>query len=320
MNHRTIKEVPWAQAGMDPKLRELLALLEEIHPCGQEYLAGRDSLAVTYQIRLNLFSFLGKFPIRKKVRILGLPLSLCQEGYFGDFQEVQGMVREHPGLLVILNARENLGSKNRTLSNFVFDNDYEDWEDYFLALRSSYRRRIQQALDRRALLTIRPMQDREDFSKEHYQLYLEVLARSRYPLECLPMEFFRRWEADLYEFRDKASGRLLAFIQVDWFNGMLNFLFCGFRQEDNAKYDLYYNMLIKILEIGLAEQAPKINFGQTSEESKLKIGCREEARYLCVHHSRPWIHRLIQRGLPLFSYRPPQQKYRVFKQKEDEVE
>ncbi|TJX66505.1 hypothetical protein E8P77_07610 [Soehngenia saccharolytica] len=72
-------------------------------------------------------------------------------------------------------------------------------------------------------------------------------------------------------------------------------------------------MLLKIVEEGIILGVDRINFGQTSEESKLKIGCREEERYLSIYHHNRRINRVLQLLVPYFSYKPYDIKHNVFK-------
>ena len=57
-----------------------------------------------------------------------------------------------------------------------------------------------------------------------------------------------------------------------------------------------------------------IEFGQTAEESKLKIGCREVEKYLYVHHSNYIINYIIQELVSFVSYRPYKRSHHVFKE------
>ncbi len=141
------------------------------------------------------------------------------------------------------------------------------------------------------------------------------MNRTENPLEILPAYFFQEFEAEIYEFTDIDTERIIGFIQIKEINKKLLFLFGGFKKEDNRKYDLYYNMLLKIVEIGIEKNIQVIEFGQTAEESKLKIGCKEKKKYLYIHHSNLFINKFIQTLAPLFSYKPYNIKHNVFKEK-----
>lgn len=291
---------------------KLLELLEEVNPCEQSYDLENNSLLVSYRIKINLFNFFGGVPFYRKTRIVGLPISISDKGYYGDSQTVKNIINNKKGLTIVLNADKTLGYKTQTLSNFIFKNKYNSFDHYIDNLRSNYRRRIKKTLKLRNKLLIRKIKN-SDFTEDHYLLYRSVMDRTDNPLETLSIEFFRKYNADLYEFRDRSSNKLLAFIQLKDFGESLYFLFCGFKKEDNESYDLYFNMLLKIIEVGIENGSKEINFGQTSEESKLKIGCIEEARYLSIYHSNIVINKILQGILPLFSYKPYKVKHNVFK-------
>jgi predicted N-acyltransferase len=185
-----------------------------------------------------------------KAQIIGLPLSLSHKGYFGDLNKVLEAVKKRKGLKIILNADEEIIKGGRTLSTFVFGNRFENFDDYLNKLRSPYRRRINKALKCRNKLRINKIRNR-DFNEDHYRLYLSIMKRTDNPLETLPIEFFQEYEAEIYEFTDKDTREIVGFIQLKEFDGRLCFMFGGFNKADVKKYDLYYNMLLKIVETSM---------------------------------------------------------------------
>lgn len=290
----------------------LLELLEKINFCNQEYELADNNLIISYKIKLNLFHFRNMIPLRACVQIIGLPISLCLQGYFGDNEIVEKSVSKRKGLKILLNSNLPFKGGGKTLSTFVFENKFTSFNDYLNSLRSPYRRRINKALEKRKQLCIQELTSQE-FNEKHYNLYLSIMDRTDNPLETLSIDFFKEFEATLYEFIDSTTGDVIGFIQLKEIKNKLYFLFGGFRKEDVEKYDIYYNMLLKIIEVGIEKQVEEIEFGQTAEESKLKIGCKEKYKYLYIHHSNPVLNRLIQLMVPLFSYRSYPVIHRVFK-------
>ena len=290
----------------------LLSLLERINPCNQYYELTDDCLIISYYLKLNLFNFINILPLKAKAQIIGLPLSLSQRGYYGDLNKTIELVKKRKGLKIILNADTEIIKGAMTLSTFIFENNFETFDDYLNKLRSSYRRRINKALRYRNSLNIKKIQN-NSFSEHHYKLYLSIMNRTDNPLETLPISFFRNYDSEIYEFADKDENAV-GFIQLKEFDGRLCFLFGGFNKEDVEKYDIYYNMLLKIIEIAIEKKVKTIEFGQTAEESKLKIGCREVYKYLYVHHSNMIINFIIQKLLTSVSYRPYGKVHHVFKE------
>jgi hypothetical protein len=291
---------------------KLLSLLEEINPCNQFYEIAENCLIISYNLKLNLFNFKNILPLKAKVQVIGLPVSLSQRGYLGNLNKTVDIVKKRKGLKIILNADTEIIKGAKTLSTFVFENSFETFDDYLNKLRSSYRRRINKALRYRNSLNIRKIQN-SNFSDAHYNLYLSIMIRTDNPLETLPIDFFRDYDSEIYEFTDK-NDNVIGFIQLKELDGRLCFLFGGFNKEDVEKYDIYYNMLLKIIEIAIEKKAKIIEFGQTAEESKLKIGCREVYKYLYVHHSNVVINFMIQKLLSTMSYRPYGKVHHVFKE------
>ena len=299
--------------GLNEEYIKLLSLLEKIAPCNQFYEATEDCLVITYELKLNLFNFINLLPLNAKAQIIGLPISVSQRGYYGNINKTIEIIKKRKGLKIVLNADEQIIKNSRTLSTFVFENSFEAFDDYLNKLRSSYRRRINKALTYRSNLIIKKIEN-SDFSEKHYKLYLSIMERTDNPLETLPIEFFQNYEAEIYEFIDKETRNVIGFIQLKKFDDRMCFLFVGFNKDEVKKYDLYYNMLLKIIEVGIENKVQIIEFGQTAEESKLKIGCKEVYKYLYVHHSNTIINFIIQKLLPFMSYRPYKTVYHVFKE------
>ncbi len=297
---------------VDREWIKLLELLEDINPCGQNYDIVDDCMIVSYKFKLNLFNFKNIVPLRLNIEIIGLPISVSKQGYFGNPYRVKRIVENRKGLKLILNSDTPIKNGGQTLSSFIFHNKFKSFEEYISSLRSPYRRRLKIALSNRKKLTIKKI-DKKDFSKEHYYLYISIMKRTQNALEILPIEFFVKYNAEIYEFLDRDRKRIVGFIQIKQIEEELLFLFGGFDKEDNKPYDLYYNMLLKIVEIGIERRIKTIEFGQTAEASKLKIGCEEKKKYLYIHHSNKMINKMIRFLLPFFSYKPYKIKHNVFK-------
>ena len=292
---------------------KLLSLMERINPCRQYYEITEDCLIISYDLKLNLFNFKNILPLNVKAQIIGLPISLSHRGYFGDLNKAIDIIKKRKGLKIILNADTEIIKGSRTLSTFVFENVFNTFDDYLNKLRSSYRRRLNKALSQRNNIIIRKIIN-SNFTSEHYNLYLSIMNRTDNPLEILPIEFFKQYETEIYEFIDKSNENIIGFIQLKEFDDKLCFLFGGFNKEDVEKFDIYYNMLLKIIEIAIEKKVKTIDFGQTAEESKLKIGCKQVNKYLYAHHSNTIINFIIQKLLPIMSYRPYKTVHHVLKE------
>lgn len=309
-------------------LINLLELLEEVNPCGQEYYVHKDIILITYQCKLNLLSFRKDLNLKVGTRMIGLPVSISHSGIWTCDEndgELRAKVLEAltmlKGLTVVLNSDIELPGQNRTLSNYVFQNRFTDFDQYLQAMRSSYRRHLMIVLQKGEDLFFNKVSP-DHFTMDHYQLYQSIMERADYPLEVLSIEFFRRYPAEIFETRD-STGRLLAFIQMKGRGDTLHFMFCGFTRAGQAtagkggSATLYQNMLLFIIRYGIEKGYKRINMGQTSAESKLKLGCVEETKYLYARHSNPLIDAVLRRFSGRFSDQGYPIGHRVFKADED---
>ncbi len=305
-------------------LINLLELLEEVNPCGQEYYVYEDIILITYHNKLNLLSFHKDLKFKVGTRMIGLPISISQSGVWAcdeEDAEVRKKVLEAlttlKGLTVVLNSDIEFPGQNRTLSNFVFENRFTSFDQYLQAMRSSYRRHLIIALRKGEDLSFKQVSPGH-FTKQHYQLYQSIMKRADYPLEVLSPEFFSRYPSEVFETRD-STGRLLAFVQMKGLGDTLQFMFCGFEREGYAtgrQWDsalLYQNMLLFIIRYGIEKGYKRINMGQTSAETKLKLGCVEEKKYLYARHSNPFIDGVLRRFSGRFSDKGYSTRHRVFK-------
>jgi hypothetical protein len=297
---------------IDKDMKALLFLLEQVNPCGQKYYKIEETVVVTYVHKLDLFHFNNRLRLRFPIRIVGLPISIERSGVFGKDQLVGQVLKTIKGISLVINSDQALIGGGRTLSSFVLTNRFVDFDEYLDALRSHYRRRIKQALRKGKSLHIKRL-DNKAFDSCHYRLYQSVYNRSAHKLEVLPITFFQRYEGEIYEFRNRAD-ELLAFVQIKERGDRLLFMFCGFENEKEKQYDLYFNMLLFILKEGIERGMKQIYFGQTSEETKMKIGCVETNKYLYLHHNNPCLGWVFRKLAPCFSYKGSNAAYRVFKE------
>jgi len=286
-----------------------LPLMETLNPCQQAYYYDTDNYCITYRIKLDLLNF-SRWRLKVPTRVVGFPFSICHQGFKGNLEDVLPQIK---GLTVVLNANEKL-EKNcgNTLSTYVFENRFKDFESYLKALRSPYRYRINKALKKGKTLKIKTIEP-QAFNSKYYKLYEEVFNNSNDQLEKLTLDFFQTYPAEIITFEDYL-GEAVGFVQLKIVSNELMFLFGGFNKEVNLKYDLYYNMLLYIIKRGIESKVKTINMGQTADESKIKVGCTEEEKYLYCYHSNRLLNKLINTLIPLFSFKRYAIKHHVFKE------
>ena len=215
-----------------------------------------------------------------------------------------------------------------TLPTCVLDlhANHTSLDGYVNSLRSPYRRRIRLALKRCGEIEIL----HEEITKEKneipehdlYPLYLNTYNKSEYKLECLTKAFFDKCEGHRIVFLKEEKP--VGFVLLHEDGEKLSFLFCGmdyetFKENGNEKTtltnaDLYFCMLLHIVEYAIERGCKTIDFGQTSELTKMKFGAHLEKRYFYAQHTNPFLNLFAILGKGLLEYKYHFPDFNVFRE------
>lgn len=278
------------------------------------YVTHRSYICCEYKSKLNLFTF-GKLRLEIPMTVVGLPASFDMPGYSGNLRELIADYQKRAGLFLLLNLLpgEPLPkgvASGETLGACIFQNPFASFEEYLDCLRSGYRRRVKTALEKGGKLQLKRITPQE-FSDATHRLYLNVLNRSQYPLETLKKEFFQEIGCEIYAFYHRDVQ--MAFFCLSQHGEGLHFLFGGMDYAQRDRFDLYCNMLLAIIRIGIEKGCSSIDFGQTAEDLKCKLGCKIEKRYMAAFSRYRSVNLLLLLLSPLLQYRCRDYSYRVFK-------
>ncbi len=298
--------------------KQMLEKLEKFNPCGQLYHLNLEHkiVLVSYQLKLNVLTFTRNYCLKVPTNIIGLPISVAKTGYSvcneGNIDVLEGYIKSLRGLYIILNSDDifNLTQGN-TLPTCKMDINWDSFEEYLLSMRSHYGYRVKKALRRFSDILVEELEDNSLFDKDMYELYEDVYEHSSEKLEKQSIDFFKEFPAKIIKF--SICGETIAFVQLLEDKDELIFLFGGFKYSMNKKYDLYMNMLLQIISYGINKKDIKlIDFGQTAEETKLKIGAKQHSKYLYIHHRNSIINGLLSKVVHKFSYEPYKVDHNVF--------
>lgn len=297
--------------------RDFINLLKDENDFPQEYyyITNKHSFAffILYKMKLNIFT-LGKLKFDMNVKVIGIPCSVSDKGYYtNDVRMMTSFIKSMKGAKIILNSDEILHDKDmidgQTLPTLIFDNHFKKIEDYLNALRSNYRRRIKKAIQNCKNFEVEVSDS--ICPDEVYELYLSTYNKSNYKLEKLNKGFFDHIKGKKIIFSSK-DGHARGFVLIVHKTTALDFLFCGMDYNFETT-DLYYYMLFEIIKYAIENNIKIINFGQTSEETKMKMGASLSNRYFYAHHSNAIVNRFIKLIKNFLEYKQDFKSFRVFK-------
>lgn len=320
--YSTVNELPPAwddMMGEDIFLnRGSLMNLAILNSCHQTYHIDEENRIafVNYKLYLNLFTFSKFLSLKVPVNVIGVPMSVSKCGYYAEDEaaliKLADYIKGLGGFQVILNSEEAIDMpKGTTLPECRLDISWSNIEEYLSSLRSNYRYRVKKAIKKLSDIEVEELNNNCCFDQSMYELYEEVYNNSKAKLEKLDIKFFKNYPSKIFKFT--IEEKPVAFIQLVEDNEELIFLFGGFKHELNKKYDLYMNMLLKIIQYGTDNGFKSINLGQTSEETKLKLGAYQRKNHMYAHHRNPIINFIINTFIEDFSYKEYDVVHRVFK-------
>lgn len=297
-----------------PFNKDMFKLLKKENLLKQEYYFIRRgkyyAFFSLYENRMNIFTF-GKLELFMKLKVIGYPCSLSNPGYITNNEEMMfEYIKSIKGAKLVLNVFDKKSFTDymtgETLPTCMFKVEYKNINEYLNSLRSSYRRRIVNAIRKTHDISVV-----NDNSIDIYNLYLNTYNKSDYKLEKLERGFFENIDASKLVFIK--DNNPVGFVLLKKNKNKLIFMLCGMDYSIDTT-DLYYYMLYKIIEYAILNKCDYIDFGQTSEETKLKLGCFLEKRYFYVHHSNMVLNKIasLMKGLLEYKYSFPE--FNVFKE------
>lgn len=305
--------------------RKFLKYAERYNPCNQRYylyqLDGRSvAAAIVYTLRLDLLTYLRiKSPL--KMHLVGIPCSVSSSGIFGERESVEALKRhlieKEKGFLLFLNLTEKPSdpepASGFTLPTIVLSNRFADWKSYENALRTGYRRRLNQinTLDP----TLRLMKSTcSNFNPLMYDQYLEVFKRSDGKLEKLSYDFFRNLPEEFILTACYKKEALIGWNLALENQGMYYFFLGGINYKQNKANNTYLRLLAQLVRDGIEKQATIIELGQTAEIAKMRMGGLPETLYMQAHHSNRLFNRMLILASPLLAYKRKLENTNALKQ------
>jgi len=278
-----------------------------------------DSVFVAHQRKEYNLGMFTKIDLKITVTLIYLPMCVTAGSMvLGKLRDVVfDTIRSMRGYKMILNLRETdvPGFANgRTCPKCILDLHFSSFDDYIGSLRSDYRNRAKKILRKTQSLQIRFIDNRSEFTDELYSLYLNVLNKSRVKIETLSKAYFT--QKDFKVFVCYEDEKPVSFCQLLPDGDELIFEFVGIDYECNGAMPVYHRILFEIIRYGIENGFKTIDFGQTADDTKLKLGSHYVPLYAALHSSNPFINFVCKLFAKKIEYKPLTTDFRVFKEGE----
>ncbi len=239
--------------------------------------------------------------MRKDLETEGIPVSIL---LVKDF---------HPEQLSVVDGfRESHYHSFHILPSMVMTlrPEWTSYADYLGDLSSKYRVRANKArkiLAKDVVRRILNLDEIQEAQPQLHALYREIADDSGFNVISLDENYFAGMKAALgdhfilqaYYKQEKMIGFLSGVVNP---NGEFEAHFLGYDNRWNPSYKLYFNMLLDLIEIGIARRASHIVFARTAEEIKSSVGAVAVNLTCYIRHRSTFTNRFIR---PLLDYLNP---------------
>lgn len=303
--------------------KDFLSFIEINDKCNQKYYMiyddndELDTIFMSYVREDFDIATFAKFDMVTPTTLIYVPLSVTRPGMIGNkcIDFAFDYIKKIKGPKMVLNLGDlnpKGYAKGMNCSKCIFTNKYNSFDDYMNSLRSNYRRRYKKAFEKSKSLTIELLDDNSKFTEEMYDCYLQVVNKSSMVIEVLPIEFFRGKYFKIFVLKNET--KVVGFYQLIENGTELIFEFVGVDYNYNEVYDTYHRMLLEIMRYGIDNGFKTIDYGQTADETKLKLGCKYEMLYAYLNHSNIFINFIYKLLVRFITFKPLEEKFNVFKE------
>ena len=304
--------------------REFLSHLHKYNPCAQRYyeLYRNDTFVagtIVYTLKIDILTF-ANIPSPFKVHVVGIPVSVASPPIIGDPGEFEYFLSEiikiEHGIILGLNFMEDYLKDKvlnlRTLPTIILRLHSDSMVSYERSLRHPYRRRINRIREKFSDVT--PVtSDCSVFNEEHYSLYLQIMKKTTTKLEILSLNLFKylpsNFQLTTYYFENK----MICWHVVCKDNDVLFFFFGGMNYPFLDRFHSYNNNLLGIVSLAIDNNYREIDFGQTAEIAKTRLGGKPGERRMFFYHRNYIIFGILRLFRNLINYSKTFEKPNVFK-------
>jgi len=182
------------------------------------------------------------------------------------------------------------------------DSSWTSYADYLAAVKSKYRVKFKKVKKKGVDLSFQVMDQNmaQRYNAEMYKMYKDTADRATFSMFVLDENYFGRLKEVLGD-NIILTGVFLEETLVAFFtyvkNGELGDAhFLGYNVSLNNKYQIYFNILLQLVETAIDNKANYLNLSRTALEIKSSVGAKPYNMEVHLRYHRSW----INKHLPYF--------------------
>lgn len=177
---------------------------------------------------------------------------------------------------------------------------WNSFDDYIKDLNKKYRRRFTTATKKGQALSVRLLNqfEIERLEPEIFKLYNEVASNATINLFKLPEHHFITLkyflQEDFYIYGYFLNEKLIGFFSLIKHNDTLDTYFLGYNSTLNYTYQIYLNMLYRMIKHGVEQDYKHIIFARTAMEIKSSVGAKPLEMVMYMKHTNRLLNRILK--------------------------
>ena len=212
------------------------------------------------------------------------------------------------------NFKEHSYNEFSVQPNMIFDinEDWKDFNDYLNALSSKYRVRVRRGRKKLFGIVRKELSeaDLEHHNNEIHSMYLNIAKAAGFNVVQLHPGYFKGIKSALGE-RVKLYGYFLDKKLVAFYSLILNYEeleahFLGYDDTYNKEYQIYFNILLDMVDRAIEFKVNKIVLSRTALEIKSSIGAKAFDMYCYIKHRNSFSNRFLN---PILDYLKPKDEW-----------
>jgi len=186
-------------------------------------------------------------------------------------------------------------------------------EDYLNDMKSKYRVRARRSFKKAASVNVRELTFTEmvAYEEQIHQLYCAVEEKADFSMIRIPRDYFTGLKESMPDkmrlFAYLHEGQLIGFFTTLRNGPELEAHFIGLDEEANYRFQLYLNMLYKMVEVAIEEGVEKLIFARTASAIKSSVGAVPEQMHCYMRHFSPLMNAIFPR---IVDYLEPKEEWK----------
>ncbi len=188
----------------------------------------------------------------------------------------------------------------------TLDPDWNSYSDYLSAVKSKYRVKFKKVKKKGTNLVYRTLngEQAQKYNSSMYKMYKDTADRATFSMFTLDQNYFCELKETLGD-KLVLTGVFLEEELVAFYtyvkNGTLGDAhFLGYNVQLNMKYQIYFNILLQLVETAIEEKATYLNLSRTALEIKSSVGAEPYEMKVHIKYHRPWINKRMAYFLSKF--------------------